>query len=226
VEVNANNEPIGIRRQQTHGVTVATATKNGHVAAEAPINLIDIRPRTVVIRIVGDSPLITHAWSEKAKKQMRDKQQGRAAEGKQPKNPEAEMEGATYRLPTGQPAIPTICFKAAAVDAASQVKDYTKVFLRGAFHTVGELAEIISEPAVMREDMVRVGMGTADMRYRPQFNNWSVDLVVRFNPSSISLEQLVNLLNLAGFACGVGEWRPQKDGQFGMFHVESYAEVD
>jgi hypothetical protein len=29
----------------------------------------------------------------------------------------------------------------------------------------------------------------------------------------------MNLLNTAGFAVGVGEWRPEKDGQYGMFRV-------
>lgn len=37
-------------------------------------------------------------------------------------------------------------------------------------------------------------------------------------------EQIVNLFNVAGFACGVGEWRPSKDGSFGTFHVESIGE--
>jgi hypothetical protein len=34
------------------------------------------------------------------------------------------------------------------------------------------------------------------------------------------MEQIVNLFNIGGFACGVGEWRPGKDGSNGMFHVE------
>lgn len=31
-----------------------------------------------------------------------------------------------------------------------------------------------------------------------------------------SLEQLINL---GGFGCGIGCWRVEKGGQFGMFHV-------
>lgn len=173
----------------------------------------------MVLRIVGDSELITHAWSEKAKKEMRDKQMGRASNQKAPKVPEEDYDGAFYRMPDGSPAIRTIAFKAAAVDAASQIKAMTKVYLRGAFHTMGELVRINGTP-YMREDMVRVGMGTADLRYRPGFPEWSVDIRIRFNPRAITLEQLVHLFNQAGFSCGVGEWRPQKDGSYGMFHVE------
>lgn len=188
------------------------------------ITLPPLEIRTVLVRLVGDSPLITHAWSEKAKAMMRDKQMGKAQSGKEPKNPEAECEAATYRCANGAPGLPTIAFKAAAVDAATQVSGLTKTFLRGAFHTVGELVEIEGTPR-MREDMVRVGMGTADLRYRPEFEEWAVTLPVRYNTRSITLEQLMHLFNQAGFSVGVGEWRPAKDGTYGMFSVASVVEV-
>ena len=35
-----------------------------------------------------------------------------------------------------------------------------------------------------------------------------------------TLEQIVNIINAGGYVCGVGEWRPERDGQYGMFHVE------
>jgi hypothetical protein len=71
----------------------------------------------------------------------------------------------------------------------------------------------------MRQDTVRIGMGTADIRFRPEFPAWSAVLKVRLNRRSMTLEQLVHLINQAGFSVGVGEWRPEKDGSYGMFHV-------
>jgi hypothetical protein len=35
----------------------------------------------------------------------------------------------------------------------------------------------------------------------------------------MSAEQVLNLFNTAGFACGVGEWRPERDGSNGRFRV-------
>jgi hypothetical protein len=199
---------------------MATATKSPQVL-ELPEPSIEI----VRLRIVGDSELITHAWSEKARAMMRGKQTGAAQQGREPKNPEQEYQGAFYRLLGGAPAMPTIAFKNSAVTAVTQINGLTKVAARGMFHTVGELVEIEGNP-YMREDMVRVGMGTADIRYRPGFPEWAVTLTVRYNTRAMTLQQLVHLFNQAGFSTGVGEWRPERDGSFGMFHVEAVDEVE
>jgi len=37
----------------------------------------------------------------------------------------------------------------------------------------------------------------------------------------MSLEQIINCINAGGYTVGIGEWRPEKDGNFGMFHVEA-----
>jgi hypothetical protein len=109
-------------------------------------------------------------------------------------------------------------FKAAAVDACSHVANITKVEARGAFHINCELVPLIGEPT-MRRDMVRVGMGTADIRFRGEFKQWKAIVPIRYNAGVLSDEQITHLFNVAGFAIGIGEWRPQKDGQYGLFHV-------
>lgn len=105
-----------------------------------------------------------------------------------------------------------------------------KVSLQGAFFLYGagqlgdsglDMLDIVSDPPIMREDMVKVGMGTADLRYRGEFRNWSTDVVLKYNKNGpYSLENIVNMINAAGMVCGIGEWRVEKSGQNGMFHVE------
>lgn len=186
--------------------------------AETVIQIPPIEIKTYVLRIVGDSPLICHAWSKKAKQEMLDKQMGRARGKKEPKDPARDYEDAFYRLDNGIPGFPTIAFKAAAVNASRQVDGLKMTFLRGAFHTVGELVAIEGVPR-MREDAVKIQM-TSDLRYRPEFPDWAVNLAVRLNTRALTLEQLIHLFNQAGFSAGVGEWRPERNGAFGMFHVE------
>ena len=173
----------------------------------------------IKLRLAGTSPLIVHKWSEKAKKQMLDKQMKKASQGKEAKDPEQDYREALYIRPDGSYGFPAVGFKAAAVRAGTYC-DMKMVFLRGAFHVEGDLVEIEGEPRP-REDMVRVGMGTADIRYRPEFPEWGTTLEVTYNSRALAVEQIVNLFEVAGFAVGVGEWRPEKNGQFGRFKVEA-----
>lgn len=190
--------------------------------------------RLMEVTVIGDSPLIVHAWSEKAKREMLDKQMKKAKQAKEAKNPRADFEASLYRLGDGY-GFPSIGFKAAAVTACTSVAGITKIAARQAFHILGEdidvngafegtkarvnLVRIQGGEPSMREDMVRVGMGTADLRYRGEFADWHAKVLVRFNANVLSEAQILNIINVAGFAVGVGEWRPEKDGMNGMFHV-------
>ena len=192
-----------------------------------------IELKRIRFTIVGDSPLIVHAWGEKAKKMILDKQMKKASSGREAKDPFADFCDSLYWLterpekPTMDDVLhakfgfPTLAFKAAAIDAGYQQGLITKkTTARGAFHIQGEFAEIHGTPT-MREDMVRLsGIGNpADIRYRGEFNPWSTELDITYNPNAISAEQIASLLNIGGFANGVGEWRPSRDGSYGTFHV-------
>lgn len=206
-------------------------TENNETVLDITIPAITLN--TMKLKVVGDSPLIVHAWSKKAKKMILDKQMKKASTGKEAKDPFMDFCESLYWL-DGMPEKPTMedvvkarfgfpacAFKAAAVDAGFQQGILAKkTTARGAFHIVGDMVEIKGIPE-MREDMVRIGMGTADIRYRGEFKSWSAEIMIRYNPTSMSAEQIINLLNIGGFANGVGEWRPSKDGSFGTFHVET-----
>lgn len=216
--------------------------------------IIEIKPiemKKVTLKLVGDTPLIMHAWSAKAKREMLEAQQGKAkGKRKDPKNPVFDFIESMYWI-TGKPEVensmseedcekvfteaiengatfgfPVTAFKQAAISAAYRMgwsKD--KMSLRGVFFIDSNedgLVEIKSDAPIMREDMVKIGMGTADIRYRGEFRNWSVELTVTFNQNgNYSLENIINIINAGGYVCGVGEWRPERDGQNGMFHVQS-----
>lgn len=204
--------------------------------AAKPIELPPLSIVTVEIPIIGDSGLICHAWSEKARKQMADKQQKKASKGREAKDTWAEFTGSLYWLsehserPTeaevegGRFGFPAIGFKAAAVDACTSVASMTKVAARQAFHIDAEFVEILGGPPSMREDIARVGMGVADLRYRGEFNPWGAVLRVKINTAVMSESQVVGLFDLAGFAVGVGDWRPQRGGPYGRFHVAKNGE--
>lgn len=192
------------------------------------------------IHIVGDTPLIVHKWSEKAKKEMLDKQMKVAkTKGKDAKDPVADFIDTIYWL-DGEPAekteeafdeairngarigFPATAFKACAINGSfwSGVLQ-KKTEVKAAFHIPCEFVEIHGK-ITPREDMVKVGGMTkvADIRYRAQIADWWADIPIKYNAGCISLQNIANMLNLGGFACGVGEWRNEKNGVFGSFHVE------
>lgn len=215
-----------------------TTNKKTTETAEVIIPAIDICMAT--IKVVGDSPLIVHKWSEKAKKEILDKQMKKAkTKGHDVKDPVRDFIDSLYWL-EGEPeekteagfaqaiqngarfGFPSVAFKAAAVSAGyrSGVTP-NKTGMNAAFHISDELVEIVGVPD-MQEDMVRVGgiSRAADIRYRGEFRQWSAVLPIKYNAGAVSLAQVVNLFNLGGFACGVGEWRAEKGGSYGAFHVE------
>lgn len=216
---------------------MAAAPKKNEQALEiAPIDV-----RLLDVFIVGDEPLICHAWSEKAKREMLDKQTKKAKGAREAKDPEQDFRDSLYPLGDGEYGFPSVAFKNAAVTAVTAVADLTKVAARQAFQIVGRnvlvpgawkgvlvrqnLVRIEGSEPAMREDMVRVGMGTADLRYRAEFFPWRAWLTVRYDAGLLSAEQVLSLVNRSGFSVGVGEWRPEKDGPYGTFHVAGEAEI-
>lgn len=170
--------------------------------AELRIEIPRIELGHLELTLIGDSPLISHRWSDKAKGMMLAKQMKKAKPGKEAKDPDQDYRESLYEHPEGGFGFPCVAFKAASVGACRFSDGIKMTEARGAFHVVGELAKIEGDPS-MREDMVRID----------------------YNRAALSAEQIVNLFNIAGFGVGVGEWRPEKDGSYGRFHVATQKDV-
>lgn len=214
---------------------MAKAKANETVSVEIP----QLKMETAVIHVVGDTPLIVHKWSEKAKKEIRDKQMKKASTKKEAKDPVADFIDTLYWL-DGEPeektqegfekalaagarfGFPATGFKQCAIMGAYRLgADIKTTVAKAAIIIPCEYIEIKGKAVTMREDMVKVGgiSKVADIRYRAQIEDWEADIPVKYVSSVLSLEQVINLFNLGGFACGVGEWRNEKNGVFGSFHV-------
>lgn len=203
------------------------------MAAAAKPTAIDIPPlniESIKVAVIGDSPLICHAWSAKAKKIMLDKHMKKASTGKPAKDPWQDFCETLYWLdgmpekPTeddvinGRFGFPTIAFKSAAITAVTTIGSMTKVLARQVFHVVGEYAEILGPAPSQRFDICTVGM-TTDTRFRAEFEHWGAVLEIQHNANVISAEQVLSLIEAGGFGCGIGDWRPERDGIHGRFHV-------
>jgi len=178
----------------------------------------------VKFRVRGITPLIVSRFSEKAKQMMLEKQMKKAGKGREAKNPVEQYENSLYKFSDGKrTGFPAVGFKAAMVRAGKQL-GLVMTDLRGRFHVMadeGDLVEIKGTPH-MREDMVRIGNGVADVRFRGEYDaGWEAELTIQYFKNAISKEQLAQLLSVAGFSCGIGEWRPEKSnsGSYGLFEL-------
>jgi len=210
------------------------------VQPRGSIAVIAVPRATASIHLVGTSPLIVHQFSEKAKTMMRDKQTGVARTAKQAKVPFNEFVGSLYVMP-GK-ALPSKTLKVGgawkfvantfyvpasglknALVTAAPLTDLAKTQIRAGIFIKQDRIPLKYERLVMREDMVKIGKfpnKVADIRYRGEFQGWSLVADVEFRTDVLSAPELYNLFDHAGFSIGLHEWRPEKNGSFGRFEVE------
>ena len=214
------------------------------MATKKTEEVVEIKPldnRQVKIQIIGDTPLIVHAWSDKAKRMMLEAQQKTTkTKAKDIRDPYDEFINSMYWL-TEKPESTVEAFEQAvskgakwgfpvgAIKMAGNSAAYragwvkNQMQLRGSYFLKtewGDMAEIKGDTPIIREDMVRIGMGSADLRYRAEFRNWTMKMILEYNAGGeLTLEQIMNVVNLGGYSVGIGEWRPEKDGDFGRYHI-------
>lgn len=212
---------------KTTPLKASKSTSTEHQMPDGQIVISRIATETIRVHIIGMTPLITHRFSEKAKRQMLDAMQGRK-NPKEPKDPEREYMDAAYRLDDGGYGIPAIAFKSATVSAARFFgKSVTMVGLRQTMFFAGEfsgkegmmLSRINGEPE-MREDVVRVGNGGTDLRYRPCWTEWSTSLDITYVKSMLTKDSVLSLVEAGGLGVGVGEWRPERRGEYGTYYID------
>ena len=192
----------------------------------AGIALERIKDETIVVPIIGLTPVIPHQWAAKALNMMRDKQSGIPAQKHAPKNPEEEAEAAMYRLEDGRPAIPATAFKGAMVAACRFFEGVPMTEGRLMIYVQGEGPDQLvplEGKEVIREDMPRNATGVVDLRYRTALVDWRADIHIVYPPRLLSRTSVVALLDAAG-RVGVGDWRPgspkSNTGTFGTFRID------
>jgi hypothetical protein len=92
---------------------------------------------------------------------------------------------------------------------------------KGSFFVIGSVIPIKFKKQTINKAVGRdSGINRAPREiWRPEFSDWSCELVIRYNASQITPDAIVNLANLAGFHIGVGAWTPQHNGSYGMFRI-------
>jgi hypothetical protein len=222
------------------------------------VKLPDIKYDTFTLWLVGHTPLIVHAWSQKAKESMLGKQQKEVSEGLDTRDPAADFEASLYpmspetdaageRIPLEKRTFgfPVTAVKKAMLSVAHKDRGVPRATVMGALRLKHEmirvmpalagavcdmpLVRIYGSPPEMREDMVRVGAGLnkkATLAYRAQFSVWAIRIRGQVNISTCPFEWIPFLARHSGLAVGIGDWRNEKNGIFGAYHIASPQEIE
>jgi len=192
-----------------------------------PLDLVTLR-----IGVVGTAPLLMHKFSEKAKKEMLDKQMGKTRSRKrEPKDPRDDYQNSMYLLPDGSPGFPVLAFKSGMIDACRYVDGITMVAAKGYCRIrstiIGSMLAPIFGTPEPHEQHVRLPKGGSDLRYRALFPEWSAEFVLTVNVGATTVQQALQLLQIAGYSIGIGDWRPgspESSGEHGTYEIRSAAE--
>lgn len=210
-------------------------------AKKKQIDLARPKITTAKIRIVGLSDLIVKQLSEKTMDCLVNKQSKGSPRVKAARDPEQDFLDSLYVMPGNKKAgekgarygFPASGIKKSVQTAAGRfLKDGTTLngmIVAGSLFVIptepgSDLVQIIhsaSDPYKRSDQGRNPNSGGAVVIHRGAFSKWSMEFLVRYNESVLSIEQVATLFMWAGFSVGIGEWRPEKGGTYGQYEVST-----
>ena len=201
-----------------------------------------LRLGEITLKCTGKSPFMQQRFSEKARKQVQmshiDGKASKSKKKREPRDFKKEWEGCMYKLEDGSFGIPAASFRNAAIESC-RVADFKMTIAKrsiwvehdGYDHINGTpLVKLNGNPEPFSDKCilpVRNSTGVMDLRARPVWKKWHIDLRVKWDLDQFTTSDIVNLFNRAGLQNGVGEGRMasrMSNGQgYGVFKVEASA---
>ena len=202
---------------------------------EEAITIKPLRQKVIQVRITGVAPFMQLRFSEKAKATMMATQQaGSQAKSKkvrEPRNYDADYEGAMYRGPKKQYGFPASAIRNACISACKLVgfhmtKAKLALFVDADFLDAADGTPLIELKGTPEKTIMpaRNANGSTDLRVRPMWREWSATIKVRFDEDQFSVSDVVNLLIRVGAQVGIGEGRRDSKSSnglgYGLFEVK------
>lgn len=189
---------------------------------QVQVTVSPIEIATMQLKIVGETPMLQEKMADRIREQMLNLVTGKGKEKNKNRDLTKEVEEKIHRNLKGEVCFPTSGFRKAMVEVAPYLDGMDKKRAR-AIQVIGELVPIQYKKQVTNKAIGKdSGINRAPREiWRPEFQDWSCVLTIRYNAQQITPQQIVELAKLAGFHIGVGSWTPQHNGQYGMFSVAS-----
>jgi len=174
----------------------------------------------ITVKIRGVSSLLTDPMDMEVVERY-DKKKSKQFSEKDTKSEEEKAKNKIYYTEDKKPGIPAAAFAKGMVAVAPYIDGLDMKLVRGSIRVMGNIIPLEFKKMVMNKTYGRSSGITKAPRLiiRPEFKEWSCRLEIIYNKSNISAEQIINLINWAGFQIGVGGFRPEKSGSYGQYEV-------
>jgi len=177
----------------------------------------------IKVQIKGKTPLLMDKFPESVREQILEKQVGKTKGKKQLRDMDWEYENAFHKLSNDRIGFPAQGFKSAMIESTSFVgsKDFSKKLLKGIQIINSEGSDLI--PITYKKiSKLKHYPKAGNTKISPMLEDWECELVIQYDTNNISPQDLVSLLNYAGFYYGIGIWSPRAKcgGKYGMYEVK------
>lgn len=202
---------------------------------------IELKPlgnKFMEVTIAGDGDLVLNRMNAVTVRTLTDKRKNKAKDNEVPNvweeiitamhwkngNPtEFSEEGLKRALHENAPCISGFGLKKSFGDAVVRNKiDKYKTNFDASVNIVGELFPITFSEHFIDEKLMSPKKGSPVLVHLNRFSGWKAKFTVSYMENVYSAEQIINIINLAGFGLGIGSGRTSG---FGRYHVEEVIAV-
>jgi hypothetical protein len=188
------------------------------------INLKPIQTEILQVTVVGKTPYMPEPMDEEVLERY-NKIKSKQTYKKDDIPEEEKVKAKYYFTEKGEKGVPARAFYNAMIRASSYLIDKKDGGMRNVKEGVLIKGGILPLEYSKEEVLTHWGRTSGRNRsprkiMRNAFHDWTVDIEIEYNKEQLSAEQIINILNWAGFHIGVGAFRKEKTGNFGLFEVK------
>lgn len=199
------------------------------------ISILEVHQGELTVCVLGQSPFIYNAMSEKARHELlmpAPKKNAAERASNLKHNPLDEFRNSTYQNRNSDAVtrlnFPSAAFKKALASAALDIPGAAKAQIGRLVWVEGDRVDMYGVPRLLCSITRSADMNkTPDVRTRAILPEWACTLRLRFMKPILKEQTIANLLAAAGLTQGVGDWRQQKgSGSYGQFKLVSADDPD
>lgn len=199
------------------------------------IELKPLNSRLMEVSIIGDSDLVLNKMNDVTARDLTDKRKDKAKSNEKPnvwesiitsmhwyngKPVDFSKEGLQKALKENAPCITDFGLKKSFADMVvrGEIDKYSTKFNANVnLLNKGGLVPIKFAEHVIDEKLMSPKKGSPVLVHLNRFIGWSATFTVSYMETVFSAEQIINIINMAGFGIGIGSGR---SSGFGRYHVQ------